>query len=47
MPLGRYPPVPCLSVAQQQAFHSGDEHRPQDAHDLPILATLAAERSGT
>jgi lincosamide nucleotidyltransferase A/C/D/E len=40
-------PVPCVSVAQQRAFHSGYEHRPQDEHDLGILDTLAAERSDT
>ncbi|MGA9747477.1 MAG: hypothetical protein WBQ50_08485 [Nocardioides sp.] len=32
--------VPCLSVAQQELFHSGYELRPQDEHDLRLLATL-------
>lgn len=36
-------PVPCLSVSQQRAFHSGYDHRPQDKHDLGILDTLAKE----
>jgi lincosamide nucleotidyltransferase A/C/D/E len=39
-------PVPCLSVAQQRAFRFGYKHRPQDEHDLGILDSLAAERSG-
>lgn len=33
-------PVPCLSVSQQRAFHSGYEHRPQDEHDLRLLDAL-------
>ena len=32
--------VPCLSVAQQQRFHSGYGHRSQDEHDLLLLDTL-------
>lgn len=34
--------VPCLSADQQQLFHSGYELRPQDEHDLQLLATLRA-----
>lgn len=30
-------PVPCISVEQQRAFHSGYEPRPQDVHDLELL----------
>jgi lincosamide nucleotidyltransferase A/C/D/E len=32
--------VPCLSVEQQMLFHSGYELRPQDDHDLRLLAAL-------
>ncbi len=32
--------VPCLSVEQQQLFHSGYELRPHDEHDLRLLARL-------
>jgi lincosamide nucleotidyltransferase A/C/D/E len=32
--------IPCLSVAQQRAFHSGYEPRAQDLHDLRVLAAL-------
>ena len=32
--------VPCLSAEQQRLFHSGYEPRPQDDHDLRLLATL-------
>jgi lincosamide nucleotidyltransferase A/C/D/E len=35
-------PVGCLSVSQQQVFHTGYALRPQDEHDLGLLATLAA-----
>lgn len=53
----RYPPdafaqgrignraVPCLSVSQQLAFHSGYELRPQDEHDLGELRRLQARES--
>ena len=34
-------PVPCLSVAQQERFHSGYEPREEDVHDLAILRDLA------
>jgi lincosamide nucleotidyltransferase A/C/D/E len=34
--------VGCLSVSQQQVFHNGYPLRPQDEHDLGLLATLAA-----
>ena len=34
--------VPCLSLSQQRAFHSGYEPRPQDLHDLEQLAGLAS-----
>lgn len=33
--------VPCLSLRQQERFHSGYELRPQDEHDLRILAELS------
>jgi lincosamide nucleotidyltransferase A/C/D/E len=32
--------IPCLSAAQQRAFHSGYEPRPQDLHDLRVLAAV-------
>lgn len=32
--------VPCLSVSQQEVFHSGYALRPQDEHDLRQLAAL-------
>ena len=32
--------IPCLSVAQQRAFHLGYERRPQDLHDLRVLAAV-------
>jgi lincosamide nucleotidyltransferase A/C/D/E len=32
--------VPCFSVAAQRRFHSGYEPRPQDLHDLALLAQL-------
>lgn len=32
--------VPCLSVSQQERFHSGYEPRPQDEHDIQLLASL-------
>jgi lincosamide nucleotidyltransferase A/C/D/E len=32
--------VPCLSIEQQELFHSSYELRPQDEHDLRQLATL-------
>lgn len=32
--------VPCLSVEQQELFHSGYDLRPQDEHDLRLLAAL-------
>jgi lincosamide nucleotidyltransferase A/C/D/E len=35
--------IPCLSAAQQRAFHSGYEPRPQDLHDLRVLAALDEE----
>jgi lincosamide nucleotidyltransferase A/C/D/E len=36
--------LPCLSAARQQAFHRGYLPRPQDLHDLALLAGLAAPR---
>ena len=51
----RYPPtaftvaelgaraVPCLTARQQEVFHSGYRLRPQDEHDLRVLATLAGQ----
>lgn len=33
-------PIPCLSVEQQELFRSGYALRPQDEHDLRLLATL-------
>ena len=36
--------IPCLSAAQQRAFHSGYESRPQDLHDLRVLAALDEQR---
>lgn len=35
-------PVPCISVEQQRAFHSGYEPRPEDVHDLGLLSELGA-----
>jgi lincosamide nucleotidyltransferase A/C/D/E len=35
-------PVPCLSAARQRAFHTGYPPRPQDRHDLALLAGLPA-----
>jgi len=32
--------IPCLSAAQQRVFHSGYDPRPQDLHDLRVLAAL-------
>jgi lincosamide nucleotidyltransferase A/C/D/E len=32
--------IPCLSAAQQRAFHSGYEPRLQDLHDLRVLAAV-------
>jgi lincosamide nucleotidyltransferase A/C/D/E len=32
--------VRCLSIDQQELFHSGYEPRPEDEHDLRLLATL-------
>lgn len=32
--------IPCLSAAQQRVFHSGYDPRPQDLHDLRVLAGL-------
>jgi lincosamide nucleotidyltransferase A/C/D/E len=32
--------TPCLSVEQQELFHSGYELRHQDEHDLRLLASL-------
>jgi lincosamide nucleotidyltransferase A/C/D/E len=37
--------VPCLSVEQQELFHSGYEPRLQDEHDLQLLAALSVSRS--
>ena len=34
--------VPCISVEQQRAFHSGYEPRAQDVHDLEPLRQLEA-----
>jgi lincosamide nucleotidyltransferase A/C/D/E len=34
--------IPCLSASQQEAFHTGYEPRPQDEHDLRLLAALRA-----
>ena len=38
--------LPCLSAARQQAFHRGYPPRPQDLHDLALLAGLEASRGG-
>ena len=35
-------PLPCLSAGRQRAFHTGYPPRPQDRHDLALLAGLAA-----
>ena len=41
-------PVLCLSLAQQERFHSGYDPRPQDLHDLALLRSLRASApSGT
>ena len=32
--------IPCLSADRQRVFHSGYEPRPQDLHDLGVLAAL-------
>ena len=32
--------IPWLSAGQQEIFHSGYELRPQDQHDLALLAAL-------
>lgn len=34
--------VPCLSVEQQELFHSGYEPRPQDEHDLRLARSAPA-----
>lgn len=34
--------LPCLSAARQHAFHTGYPPRPQDLHDLALLAGLGA-----
>ncbi|WP_091411712.1 nucleotidyltransferase domain-containing protein [Friedmanniella luteola] len=35
-------PLPCLSAARQQRFHTGYPPRPQDRHDLALLRDLVA-----
>ena len=34
-------PLPCLSAARQRAFHAGYPPRPEDLHDLALLAGLS------
>ncbi len=35
-------PLPCLSAGRQRVFHTGYLPRPQDLHDLALLAGLGA-----
>jgi lincosamide nucleotidyltransferase A/C/D/E len=39
-------PVPCFSPAAQRLFHTGYDPRPQDVHDLALLAQLHPETPG-
>ena len=39
-------PLPCLSAARQQVFHSGYAPRPVDVHDLALLARLLSPPPG-
>lgn len=39
--------IPCLSADRQRVFHSGYEPRPQDRHDLAVLAALDGQSDGS